>query len=219
MKIFLDTANLEEIKEAISWGVINGVTTNPSIIAREKNVDYYKQIEEICKIVDGPVHAMVTSRDLDKMVEQARKLRNIAPNVVIKIPLTFNGLKAIKILKSKGITTNATVVYSATQALLAVNAGASYVSPFYGRIEDLDYENVIKDIVNIFKNYNYQAEILTASVRLPIHLKKAALAGADIATVPLNVLRQIIMHPSSDIALTEFLNDWEKGCNVDAISN
>jgi transaldolase len=209
LKFLIDTANLDDIKKALTLGVISGVTTNPSIIAREGNVKFINRIKEICQLIDGPVHVQVTTSDAKKMVEQARELANISPNIVVKIPAIYSGFQAIKALREENITTNATTIFSANQALLAAIAGASFVSPYLGCIEDLEYETIIEDIVTIFKNYDIVAEIVTASVKKPIHVKKAALAGADIVTLPYNVLKVMIEHPATNIWAETFLDEWK----------
>lgn len=212
MKFFVDTANLEDIKKAEDLGVIDGVTTNPSLVAREGNVDFHTQIKKICDVVDGPVNAEVISLETDGMVEEARELADIASNVVVKIPMTAEGLKAVNILSDEGITTNVTLVFSANQALLAAKAGASYASPFIGRLDDRAHNGIklIEDIATIYDNYDIDAEIITASVRGPLHVKNVALAGADIATIPFEVIMKMTKHPLTDIGIERFMNDWEK---------
>lgn len=212
MKFFIDTANLDEIKQAASFGVIDGVTTNPSLVAREGNVDFHTRIKEICNIVEGPVSAEVISLDTDGMVEEAKELSRIAPNVVIKIPMTIDGLKAVKILSKEGIKTNVTLIFSANQALLAAKAGATYASPFIGRLDDRAHEGMelIEEIVTIYDNYGIDTEIIAASIRSPLHVKKAALLGADIATIPFAVIEKMSKHPLTDIGIERFLKDWEK---------
>jgi transaldolase len=211
MKIFLDTANLEEIKEAASWGILDGVTTNPSLIAKEKR-DFKELIQEICAIVDGDVSAEVISTDFDGMVKEARELARLADNIVVKIPLIKDGLKAVKFLKSEGIRTNVTLCFSPTQAILAAKAGAYYISPFIGRLDDIssDGMNLVKQIVQIYKNYNFETKVLVASVRHPMHVVEAGLIGADVVTMPFKVLEQMIKHPLTDIGLERFLEDWRK---------
>ncbi len=210
MKFFIDTANLEEIKEAASFGVIDGVTTNPSLVAKEGNVDFHTRIKEICEIVDGPVSAEVISLETEGMIKEARELAKIAPNVVIKIPMTIEGLKAVKALSKEGIDTNVTLIFSANQALLAAKAGATFASPFMGRLDDRAHEGVdlVREIVTIYDNYDIDTEIISASVRSPLHVKKVALAGADIATIPFSVIKQMSQHPLTDIGIERFLNDW-----------
>ncbi|TCO68108.1 fructose-6-phosphate aldolase [Caldanaerobacter subterraneus] len=211
MKFFLDTANIEEIKEAYSLGVISGVTTNPSLVAKEGR-DFKEVIREIAEIVDGPISAEVISDDHEGMVKEARELAKIHKNIVIKIPMTAEGLKAVNILSKEGIKTNVTLIFSANQALLAAHAGATYVSPFVGRLDDINTDGmqIIEDIVTIFTNYDIQAEIITASVRHPIHVLEAAKLGAHIATVPYKVLMQMIKHPLTDIGIERFKEDWKK---------
>ncbi|MDD2688561.1 MAG: fructose-6-phosphate aldolase [Candidatus Omnitrophica bacterium] len=211
MKLFIDTANLKEIKEAGSLGVIDGVTTNPSLIARENRaaVDLLK---EICALVSGPVSAEVISLDTAGMIKEARELSKIAKNIVIKIPLTKEGLKAVKILSGEGVKINVTLCFSATQALLAAKAGADYVSPFIGRLDDIAQAGIdlIRDIKQIYSNYNFKTEIIVASVRNPLHVVDAALIGADIATVPFAVIEQLIKHPLTDAGIQKFLEDHKK---------
>jgi transaldolase len=211
MKFFLDTANLDEIREGVSLGLVDGVTTNPSLMSKE-TTDFKKQIREICKIVDGPVNAEVFSTEAEGMIREARELVKIHENVVVKIPMIPEGLKAIQTLADEGIPTNTTLIFSPVQALLAAKAGASYVSPFVGRLDDISSVGmeVVEQIVTIFDNYGYEAEIIVASVRHPGHVLEAALIGADIATVPLKVIKQLAVHPLTDIGLKQFLDDWNK---------
>ncbi|MEN3038783.1 MAG: fructose-6-phosphate aldolase [Candidatus Kryptonium sp.] len=211
MKIFLDTANVDEIKEAASWGILDGVTTNPSLIAKEKR-DFREIIYEICSIVDGDISAEVISTDLDGIIKEARELAKISNNIVVKIPLIKDGLKAVKILRNEGIRTNVTLCFSPTQAILAAKAGAYYISPFVGRLDDIssDGMNLIRQIVQIYKNYNFQTQVLVASVRHPMHVVEAGLIGADVVTMPFKVLEQMIKHPLTDIGLERFLEDWKK---------
>lgn len=211
MKIFLDTANLAEIKEAVSWGIIDGVTTNPSLVSKE-NKDFKELLHEICSIVDGDVSAEVISTDFDGMVKEARELVKIANNIVVKIPLIKDGLKAVRFLKAEGIKTNVTLCFSPSQALLAAKAGAYYISPFIGRLDDISSNgmNLVRQIVRIYKNYNFETKVLVASVRHPMHVVEAALIGADVVTMPFKVLEQLIKHPLTDIGLEKFLGDWEK---------
>jgi transaldolase len=212
MKFFIDTANLEEIKKAESYGVIDGVTTNPSLVAKEGDIDFQTRIKEICDIVDGPVSAEVVALEADKMIEEARGLAEIASNVVVKIPMTMEGLKAVKTLSEEGINTNVTLVFSANQALLAAKAGATYVSPFIGRLDDraANGMDLVREIVQIFDNYGMDTEIISASIRHPMHVKEAALAGADIATIPFGVIEKLSQHPLTDIGIERFLDDWNK---------
>ncbi|MBW2061240.1 MAG: fructose-6-phosphate aldolase [Deltaproteobacteria bacterium] len=211
MKFFLDTANVDEIKEAVSMGLVDGVTTNPSLIAKEK-ADYRTRIKEICEIVDGPVSAEVLGLEVDEMIKEARELSKIHPNVVVKIPITTEGIKATKALSQEGIKINVTLVFSATQALLAAKAGASYVSPFIGRLDDISTVgmDLVEQIVTIFGNYGFETEIIVASIRHPGHVLEAALLDADIATIPFKVIKQLSQHPLTDIGLKRFLDDWEK---------
>ena len=210
MKFFLDTANLDEIKEGASLGVADGVTTNPSLMAKE-NIDYHTRIREICEVIDGPVSAEVISTNTDGMLAEARELVKIHPNVVVKIPMISDGLKATKILTSEGIKINMTLVFNPVQALLAAKVGAAFVSPFVGRLDDIASPGmeIIEQIVTIFENYGYETEVLVASIRNPIHLLEAALMGADVATMPLKVIKQLSQHPLTDIGLKRFLDDWK----------
>jgi len=210
MKIFLDTANVDQIREAASWGVIDGVTTNPSLIAKEGRI-FEDVVREICEIVDGPISAEVISLEADGMVKEARELAKIHENVVIKIPMTKEGMKAVRTLNAEGIRTNVTLVFSPAQALLAAKAGASFVSPFVGRLDDISHlgMDLVRAIVDIYGTYGYETEIIVASVRNPVHVVDAALAGADIATVPYKILDQMFKHPLTDIGIERFLKDWE----------
>jgi transaldolase len=211
MKLFLDTANIKEIKEAASWGVISGVTTNPSLIAKEKR-DFRTVVKEITEIVPGPISAEVLSEKADDMIPEARELAKIAPNVVVKIPMTAEGLKAVKVLSKEGVKTNVTLVFSASQGLLACLAGATYVSPFLGRLDDVSNEgmDVVTDLVMIIENYGFKTEVIAASVRHPMHVVEAARASAHIATVPFKVLEQMVRHPLTDIGIKRFQDDWAK---------
>ncbi|HOT85486.1 MAG TPA: fructose-6-phosphate aldolase [Methanofastidiosum sp.] len=211
MKFFLDTANIEHIRDAASLGLIEGVTTNPSLISKEKK-PFKDIILEICKIVDGPISAEVTSSDYKSMVDEALKLSDIHKNVVVKVPMTKDGLKAVKSLSEQGVKTNVTLVFSATQALLAAKVGASYVSPFVGRLDDIstDGMNLVAEIQQIYRNYFFETEVIIASIRHPIHILQAALVGADIATVPYDVLMKTIKHPLTDIGIEKFMSDWKK---------
>ncbi len=211
MKIFLDTAIVDEIRTAHSWGVVDGVTTNPSLIAQSGR-KFEDVVREICSIVDGPVSAEVVSPDAAGMVEEARPLAALHPNVVIKVPLTAEGLKAAHALKKEGIRTNVTLVFSPAQALLAAKAGAAYVSPFVGRLDDVSHVGMelVQQIRSIFDNYAMACEIIAASVRSPRHVVDSALAGADIATVPYKVLEQCLHHPLTDLGIARFLKDWER---------
>ncbi|MGG7164846.1 fructose-6-phosphate aldolase [Clostridium ihumii] len=210
MKLFIDTAITEEIKEANDMGIICGVTTNPSLIAKSGR-DFKEVIKEITSIVDGPISAEVISLNSDEMVKEALELVKIHKNIVIKIPMCQEGLKATKILTEKGIKTNVTLIFSAAQALLAARAGATYVSPFLGRLDDIGMEglNLIEEIVDIFDMHGIETEIIAASIRNPMHVTKAARVGAHIATVPLNVLKQMTKHPLTDSGIEKFLKDWE----------
>ena len=212
MKFFIDTANLDEIKEANELGLIDGVTTNPSLVAKEGDVDFKKRIAEICEIVDGDVSAEVTALDTKGMLKQGRELAKIAPNVVVKCPLTWDGLKATRTFRDEGTKVNVTLCFSASQALLAAKAGASYISPFIGRLDDISENGMqlIHDIIQIYHNYDYKTEVLAASIRHPMHIVECALAGADVATVPFKVLNQLVQHPLTDKGLNAFLDDWKK---------
>ncbi len=211
MKIFLDTAIVDEIRAAHAWGVVDGVTTNPSLIAQSGR-RFEEVVAEICSIVDGPISAEVVSLDAEGMVKEALPLAAIHKNVVIKVPMTAEGLKAAHALRKRDIRTNATLIFSPAQALLAAKAGAAFVSPFVGRLDDVGHVGMelIEQIRTIFDNYDYECEIITASVRHPIHVIEAALAGADIATVPYKVLEQCLKHPLTDIGIDRFLKDWDK---------
>lgn len=212
MKIFIDIANLNEIKEAESYGILAGVTTNPSLVAKE-NGDFKKIITEITEIVDGPISAEVLSLEAEKMVEEGKELAKIHKNVVIKLPTTFEGLKACKKFKELGIKTNLTLVFTLNQALLAARAGASYVSPFIGRLEDTGVDGVqlIKDIRETFDKHGITTEIIGASIRNPLHVEKVAKAGAHIGTLPFKVIQSMIKHPLTDAGIEKFLEDWKKG--------
>lgn len=211
MKLFIDTANIDEIKEINDWGVICGVTTNPSLIAKEGR-DFKEVIEEISQILDGPISAEVISLEVDGMVEEARELAKLGDNIIIKIPMTREGLKAVKILSEEGIKTNVTLIFSANQALLAARAGATYVSPFVGRLDDISNEGIyiIEDIVEIFESHNIDAEIIGASIRHPIHVIEAAKAGAHISTIPYGIFMKMLDHPLTDSGIKQFLKDWEE---------
>ena len=212
MKFFMDTANLAEIKEAAELGMIDGVTTNPSLVAKEGDVDFKEHIAAICSIVDGDVSAEVTALDTEGMVREGRELASIAPNVVIKCPLTLDGLKATRIFRAEGTKVNVTLCFSAAQALLAAKAGASYISPFIGRLDDVgqDGMQLIRDIVQIYDNYGFATEVLAASIRHPMHIVDCALAGADVATIPFKVIQQLVKHPLTDKGLEGFMADWKK---------
>jgi transaldolase len=211
MKFFIDSANINEIKEAASLGVLDGVTTNPSLVAKEGR-DFRTLLNEICAIVDGPISAEVVSTDFDGMMKEGRDLAKIHKNIVVKVPLIKEGLKAVKALKSEGIRTNVTLCFSPSQALMAAKAGAYFISPFIGRLDDISTSgmDLIKQIVTIYKNYNFQTEVLVASVRHPLHVVEAAMIGAHICTIPFKVIDQLIRHPLTDLGLERFLADWKK---------
>ena len=211
MKIFIDTANIDEIREANTWGIIDGVTTNPSLIAKEGR-NLQEVINEICSIVDGPISAEVISLEADKMVEEAMELVKLHKNIVIKIPMCIEGLKAVKVLNERGIKTNVTLIFSSQQALLAAKAGATYVSPFVGRFDDIGARGVelISEISTIFKVHDIKTEIIAASIRNPIHVSECAIEGSDIATIPFKVLEQMAKHPLTDIGIEKFLSDYNK---------
>lgn len=211
MKIFIDTANIEEIKKANSLGVIDGVTTNPSLLAKEGK-DPMALLKEICSIVDGPISAEAVSLKAEEMISEAKELAAIHKNIVIKIPMTSEGLRAVKTLSYMGIKTNVTLVFSPSQALLAAKAGASYVSPFVGRLDDISTLGMalVSDILEIFSNYGFCTEVIVASIRNPMHVVEAARLGAHIATIPYSVIEQIVKHPLTDIGIERFLKDWEK---------
>ncbi|MBC2002511.1 fructose-6-phosphate aldolase [Listeria booriae] len=211
MKFFIDTANVEEIRKANRMGFIAGVTTNPSLIAKEDR-DFNQVIQEITSIVDGPISGEVVSLEAEKMIEEGREIAKIHPNMVVKIPMTGEGMAAVAVLNKEGIKTNVTLVFSAAQALLAARAGATYVSPFLGRLDDIGSDGLIliRDIAEIFKVHGIETEIISASVRHPIHVIECARAGADIATVPYKVFEQMLKHPLTDSGIEKFLADWEK---------
>ena len=209
MKFFIDTANIEEIKEANSMGMADGVTTNPTLIAREEG-NFEDIIKKICKIVDGPISAEVISLDTEGMLKEARRLASIHDNIVVKIPMTIDGIKATRQLSEEGIKTNVTLIFSPLQALMAAKAGANYVSPFIGRLDDISNEGMllVEQIVEIFNNYAFETEVIVASVRNPVHVLDAALIGADIATIPFKVLSKFAAHPLTDKGIKAFLDDW-----------
>ena len=211
MKFFIDTANIGEIKKANELGLLDGVTTNPSLVSKEGR-EFRDLIKEICGIVKGPVSAEVISTDSSGMIKEARELAKLAENIVVKIPLIKEGLKAVKVLSSEGIKTNVTLCFSPIQALMAAKAGADYVSPFVGRLDDIGQVGMemVEQIATIYENYGYTTEIIVASIRNPIHVLDAALIGADIATIPYNVMEQLIKHPLTDIGIERFLADWKK---------
>ncbi|MFT3745184.1 MAG: fructose-6-phosphate aldolase [Pyrinomonadaceae bacterium] len=212
MKFFIDTANLDEIKEANELGLIDGVTTNPSLVAKEGDVDFKEHIAKICALVKGDVSAEVTALDTAGMLTEGRELAKIASNVVIKVPLTLDGLKACRTFRAEGTKVNVTLCFSAAQALLAAKAGASYISPFIGRLDDIGQNGMqlIEEIVQIYANYQFDTEVLAASIRHPMHIVDCALAGADVATIPFKVITQLVKHPLTDKGLEGFLSDWKK---------
>ncbi|MFZ5968858.1 MAG: fructose-6-phosphate aldolase [Bacillota bacterium] len=209
MKLFIDTANVEEIREISTWGVLAGVTTNPSLIAKEGR-DFFEVIKEIVTLVDGPISAEVISLDAEGMIKEGEELAKLHQNIVIKLPMTEEGLKAAKVFKSKGIKTNVTLVFSANQALLAARAGATYVSPFVGRMDDIGNPGMglIKDIADMFDIHGIDTEIISASIRHPMHVTESALAGAHIATIPHGVFKKMLVHPMTDKGIEAFLKDW-----------
>ncbi|MBW1915335.1 MAG: fructose-6-phosphate aldolase [Deltaproteobacteria bacterium] len=211
MKFFIDTANIDEIKKSNGMGMLDGVTTNPSLVAKEGR-DFTELMKEICSIVDGPVSAEVVSTDADGMIKEARGLADLADNIVVKIPLIKEGLKAVKVLTEENIKTNVTLCFSPVQALMAAKAGASYISPFVGRLDDISQVGMelIDQISTIYENYAYETEIIVASIRSPVHVLDAALIGADISTIPFKVMEQLVKHPLTDIGLEKFLADWNK---------
>jgi len=211
MKLFLDTANLAEIKEVAGWGILDGVTTNPSLVAKE-NVKFEDLIKEICRIVPGPVSVECVSRRAEEIIPEARQVAKLAPNVVVKIPIGLDGLKATRILSQEGIGVNTTLIFSPTQALLAAKAGSRYVSPFIGRLDDISHDGMelVEQILVILDNYGLETEVIVASIRHPRHVVEAALLGADIATAPYAVMEKLVKHPLTDIGLEKFLQDWAK---------
>ncbi|MEN8188854.1 MAG: fructose-6-phosphate aldolase [Thermodesulfobacteriota bacterium] len=211
MKFFIDTANIDEIKKGVDMGMVDGVTTNPSLVSKEDK-PFVEILKEICQVVDGPVSAEVVSLEANGMVTEARELAKLSDNIVIKIPMIVEGLKAVKQLTAEGIKTNVTLVFSSAQALLAAKAGASFVSPFVGRLDDISEHgmDLISDIMTVYRNYGYQSEVIVASVRNPLHVMDAAMVGADIATIPLKVIEQLAKHPLTNIGMEQFLADWEK---------
>jgi transaldolase len=211
MKFFIDTANIDEIKKANELGMVDGVTTNPSLVAKERR-EFKGLIKEICDIVDGPVSAEVVSLDAEGMVKEARELANLADNIVVKIPMLEEGLKAVKTLAQEKINTNVTLCFSPIQALMAAKAGAAYISPFVGRLDDISQigMELVEEIITIYDNYGFETEVIVASVRNPIHVLDAALMGADIATIPFKVIQQLTKHPLTDIGVEKFLADWKK---------
>jgi len=215
MRFFIDTANIEEIREASSWGILDGVTTNPTLCAKEGR-EFRSSIKEIADIVDGPISAEAISMERDGIVEEARKIASIAPNIVVKIPITEEGLAATKKLSSEGIKVNMTLIFSVNQALLAAKVGAAFVSPFLGRLDDIGHDSIaiLYDMVVVYQNYDFDTKIIAASIRHPLHVTKAAEAGADIATVPFSILQQIVTHPLTDKGIDRFLKDWDKIKNL-----
>jgi len=212
LRLFLDTANIDEIREAASWGVISGVTTNPTLVAREQGRTFEEILSAITAVVRGPVSAEAVSLEAPAMIAEARRLAKLASNIVVKIPMTVEGLKAVKVLAGEGVRTNVTLVFSANQALLAALAGASYVSPFVGRLDDAGHDGmqVVRDTAQIFEMHGLDTEIIAASIRHPLHVIEAAKAGADIATVPMKVLQAMVRHPLTDRGIEAFLEDWKK---------
>lgn len=215
MRFFIDTANIEEIREAASWGILDGVTTNPTLCAKEGR-EFRSSIKEIADIVDGPISAEAVSMERDGIVEEAREIASIAPNVVVKIPITEEGLAATKKLSSEGINVNMTLVFSVNQALLAAKVGAAFASPFLGRLDDIGHDSIaiLYDMVVVYQNYDFDTKIIAASIRHPLHVTKAAEAGADIATVPFKILQQMVTHPLTDKGIDRFLKDWDKIKNL-----
>lgn len=211
MKFFIDTANINEIKEAASMGVLDGVTTNPSLVSKE-GVGFIDLLKQITEVVDGPISAEVVSTDYEGIMKEAHELAKIHKNIVIKVPLIPEGLKAVKSLSEEGIKTNVTLCFSASQALLAAKAGATYISPFVGRLDDISHDGMylIEEIVQIYDNYGYETEVLVASIRHPLHLVEAAKMGADVATIPFAVIQKLFKHPLTENGLAKFLSDWEK---------
>ena len=211
MKFFIDTANINEIKEAASYGLLDGVTTNPSLVAKEGK-SFREILNEIVKIVDGPISAEVVATDYDGIMKEAHELAKIHKNIVVKVPLIKEGIKAVKSLSSEGINTNVTLCFSPSQALLAAKAGATYISPFVGRLDDISHDGMelVQQIVQIYNNYNFKTQVLVASIRHPLHLVDAALMGAHVATMPFDVINKLFKHPLTDLGLEKFLNDWKK---------
>jgi transaldolase len=211
MKFFIDTANIDEIKRANELGMVDGVTTNPSLVSKEGR-EFKGLIREICDIVDGPVSAEVVSSDAEGMIGEAKELAGLAKNIVVKIPMIEEGLKAVKILAQEGIQTNVTLCFSPVQALMAAKAGASYISPFVGRLDDISHTGMelVEQIITIYDNYGFETEVIVASIRNPLHVVDAAIMGADIATIPYKVITQLIRHPLTEIGLDKFLADWKK---------
>jgi transaldolase len=211
MKFFLDTASISEIKEGVALGIIDGVTTNPSLVAKE-GVSFHERLKEICAVVNGSVSAEVTALDFDAMMKEGHTLAKLHPNITVKVPLIPEGIKTCKALSSEGIKVNVTLCFSPNQALLAAKAGATYISPFVGRLDDVSQDGMqlVKDILQIYKNYDYKTQVLAASLRHPMHVMQAALAGAHVGTMPFSVIKQLFNHPLTDIGLKKFLADWDK---------
>lgn len=211
MKFFIDTANIAEIKKAQEWGLVDGVTTNPSLVSKEGR-EFKDLIKDICSIVDGPISAEAISLDAEGMIKEARELSKIHKNIVVKIPMTLEGLKAVKVVAKEGIKTNVTLVFSPTQALMAAKAGATYASPFVGRLDDISQNGMelIDQIMTIYENYDFATEVIVASIRHPMHVVDAALTGAHVATIPFKVIEQLSKHPLTDIGIDKFMKDWEK---------
>jgi transaldolase len=211
MKIFLDTASVKEIREAAATGLLDGVTTNPSLMAKEGR-PFRKQLEEICAVVEGPVSAEVVGDTCTKMIEEAKTLTRIAGNIAVKIPINQEGLKAAKILIKEGISTNITLVFSPNQALLAAKVGSTFVSPFIGRLDDAGHDGmgIVREICTIYRNYDYKTEVIVASIRHPLHVLQSAMAGAHIVTVPYGIFQKLFQHPLTDLGITKFLEDWKK---------
>jgi transaldolase len=211
MKFFLDTANVKQIKEAAGWGILDGVTTNPSLVAKE-NAKFEDLIKEICEIVLGPVSVESVSTKAEDIIEESRKLATLADNIVVKIPICLEGLRATKVLSQEGIHVNTTLIFSSLQALLAAKAGTRYASPFVGRLDDISHTgmNLVEEIVTIYDNYGIDTEVIVASIRHPLHVVEAAMIGADIATIPFGVIEKLVKHPLTDIGMDKFLSDWKK---------
>lgn len=211
MKFFIDTANIQEIKKAKEWGLVDGVTTNPSLVSKEGR-EFKDLIKEICSIVDGPISAEAVSLDAEGMIKEARELSKIHKNIVVKIPMTLEGLKAVRTVSNEGIKTNVTLVFSPTQALMAAKAGATYASPFVGRLDDISQNgmDLIDQILTIYENYGFSTEVIVASIRHPMHVVESALMGAHVATIPFKVIEQLSKHTLTDVGIERFLKDWEK---------
>lgn len=212
MKLFIDTADIKEIEEAMSWGIISGVTTNPTLVSALGKVDFKATIQRICDLVQGPVSAEVVSLDAENMIKEAREIATWSPHVVVKVPMTWEGVKATKALSKEGIRTNVTLVFSPNQALLAALAGATYVSPFVGRLDDIGHDGmaIVGEIVQIYRQYDFPTQVLAASIRHPLHVVAAAKAGAHVSTVPFKVLQQMARHSLTDVGIERFLADWKR---------